>query len=81
MLNALSESEKVEISGDGKGIQVKRRPLGELEDNRPTEDVKKLKTEKGEARASQAKEIHTEVKEAMEGSVDPYFYLDNERIC
>jgi len=72
LLTALAASEKLEISSDG--VRVKRRPLGELEDNRRPEDAKKLKTEKGEAKASGAKEIHTEVKEAMDGSVDPKIY-------
>jgi len=62
LFNAISESEKVEINGDGTGIRVKRRPLGELEDNRGPGEIKKLKTEKGEARSP--------LQEAMKGEVD-----------
>jgi len=45
ILNAIADSEKVEINGDGTGI--KRKPLQSLQESEPR-PTKKIKTEKGE---------------------------------
>jgi len=59
ILNAMADSEKLEINGDGTGI--KRKPLRSLQEFEPNVQ-KKVKTEKGGAPAVKS----TTTKEGIE---------------